>query len=144
VTLASAYRESGFAADLLLATDMLDVTTFLALTRELTAGLPVALYMHENQLTYPLPADGRTGPMRRQKGERDRHYAFVNYASMLAASGIFFNSRYHQNALLGELPAFLRHFPDLQELQTVEQIAARSTVLPVGVDFARLLPAIAP
>ena len=73
VTLASAYRESGFAADLLLATDMLDLTTFLALTRDLTAGLPVALYLHENQLTYPLPADGSTGPMRRQKGERDRH-----------------------------------------------------------------------
>lgn len=144
VTLASAYRESGFAADLLLATDMLDLTTFLALTRDLTAGLPVALYMHENQLTYPLPADGSTGPMRRQKGERDRHYVFVNYASMLAAGRVFFNSRYHQEALLGALPAFLRHFPDFHELQSVEEIAARSTVLPVGVEFARLLPAAQP
>lgn len=144
VSLASAYRVSGFTADVLLVTDMLDVTTFLALTREVTAGLPLALYMHENQLTYPLPADGSTGPMRRQKGERDRHYVFVNYASMLAASHVFFNSRYHQTALLGALPAFLRHFPDLQELQTVEKIAAKSSVLPVGVDFSRLQPEPAP
>ncbi|RIK20256.1 MAG: DUF3524 domain-containing protein, partial [Anaerolineae bacterium] len=65
--------------DLILATDLLDLTTFLALTRHKTADVPVALYMHENQLTYPLPADPTIGPMRRQLGERDRHYAFINY-----------------------------------------------------------------
>jgi glycosyltransferase involved in cell wall biosynthesis len=142
VTLARDYNESGFNADIVLATDMLDVTTFLALTRRRTADLPVALYMHENQLTYPLPADGRTGPMRRQRGERDSHYVFVNFASMLAANRVFFNSLYHERALLDALPAFLKHFPDYPELQTVEEIAARCTVLPPGVDFARLLPAI--
>ena len=40
--------------------------------------------MHENQLTYPLPDDPTTGPMRRQLGERDRHYAFINYASTVS------------------------------------------------------------
>src|SRR2546421_4491746 len=41
--------------DCIVATDMLDLATFLGLARELTAGVPVALYFHENQLTYPLP-----------------------------------------------------------------------------------------
>lgn len=138
VTLAQNFRESGFVPDLLLATDMLDLTTFLALTRHETGGIPTALYMHENQLTYPLPADGRTGPMRRQKGERDQHYAFVNYASMLAASLVVFNSHFHLETFFEALPTFLRHFPDYQELETVSALRAKSTVVPVGVDFSRL------
>ncbi len=97
--------------DLILATDLLDLTTFLALTRRRTAGIPVALYMHENQLTYPLPDYPTTGPLRRQMGERDRHYAFVNYTSMLAADRVFFNSRYHLETFFAALPPFLRHYP---------------------------------
>jgi glycosyltransferase involved in cell wall biosynthesis len=123
--------------DVILATDMTDLTTFLALTRRLTYDIPVALYMHENQLTYPLPTLGSAGPMRRQKGERDLHYAFVNYASMLAADRILFNSRYHLNSLCDELPRFLNHFPDYNEKESVRLIRDKSVLLPVGIDFAR-------
>jgi len=95
VTLARRFLErlsSGRLAmpDLLVFTDMVDVSTFMALIRRQCPGLPAALYMHENQLTYPLPDSAGTGPMRRQKGERDLRYAFVNYASMLAADRISF------------------------------------------------------
>lgn len=57
VTLARMLRERGDLGrpDLIVATDMLDLATFLGLARDLTAGVPTALYMHENQLTYPLP-----------------------------------------------------------------------------------------
>ena len=65
VTLARRFNRDGWQPDLILATDMLDLTTFLALTRHRIDKLPVALYLHENQLTYPLPADAATGPMRR-------------------------------------------------------------------------------
>jgi glycosyltransferase involved in cell wall biosynthesis len=121
--------------ELLLFTDMVDVSTFLALTRRICAETPAVLYMHENQLTYPLPADSTTGPMRRQKGERDLHYAFINLASMLAADGIFFNSAYHRREFLAELPRYLRHFPELNELQSMPQLVAKSSVLPIGIDF---------
>ncbi len=140
VTLARQFWAQRHQPDVLLATDMLDLTTFLALTRPLTAHVPAILYMHENQLTYPLPADGRTGPMRRQKGERDLHYAFINYASMLAADLVLFNSAYHRESLLAELPRFLRHYPEYNELETIESLQRKSRVLPVGVEFARLLP----
>lgn len=126
--------------DLILTTDLLDLTTFLSLTRARTAGIPVALYMHENQLTYPLPADPTTGPMRRQLGERDRHYAFINYASMLAADQVFFNSQYHLNSFFAALPPFLRHYPEYNELDTVELLRRKSDVLSVGVDLRRLDP----
>ncbi len=126
--------------DLILATDLFDLTTFLALTRRHTAGIPAALYMHENQLTYPLPDDPATGPMRRQLGERDRHYAFINYASMLAADRVFFNSRYHLETFFAALPAFLRHYPEYNELDTILLLRRRSAVLPVGIDLRRLEP----
>lgn len=135
VTLARRFLQAdGAAPKLILATDMLDLTTFLALTRRVTAGIPALMYMHENQLTYPLPEDPGEGPMRRQKGERDRHYAFVNYASMLAADRVVFNSRFHRDAWFDELPRFLRHFPEHKELGTVDGLRRKSTVLPVGID----------
>lgn len=123
--------------DVIFATDMVDLTTFLALTRPHTSSLPVVLYMHENQLTYPLPLDAGTGPMRRQKGERDLHYAFINYASMLAADRILFNSRHHMYSLFEELFRFLKRFPDYNELNTIPALREKSAILPVGIDFQR-------
>lgn len=127
VTLARTYRERGVRADLLLASDMLDLTTFLALTRDLTHDLPVALYMHENQLTYPL----------RPGEKRDLHYGFINYASMLCARRVFFNSQFHLESWFGELPRLLKHFPDYNELPTVKALRAHSEVLPLGLELSR-------
>ncbi|MCP5096646.1 MAG: DUF3524 domain-containing protein [Chloroflexi bacterium] len=138
ITLGRRFLEQAIEADLILATDMLDLTTFLALTRAKTSNTPAILYMHENQLTYPLPADGATGPMRRQLGERDRHYAFINFASMLAADQVLFNSDYHLTSFLQELPNFLKHFPEYNELGTIQALQKKSAILPVGVDFQRL------
>ena len=45
-----------YTPDLILATDMLNLTTFLALTRSKTASIPTAIYFHENQITYPWSA----------------------------------------------------------------------------------------
>ena len=134
----AAEASASHAVDLIVATDMLDLTTLLALTRTRTAGVPVLLYAHENQWTYPLPTDPGTGPMRRQKGERDRHYAWVNVSSMLTADRISFNSSFHRNEFLAALPAFLNHYPDEKDPAWIDRIAARSSVLPLGIDFARL------
>ena len=138
ITLARRFLAQKAQPDLIVATDMLDLTTFLALTRRQTAHIPTAVYMHENQLTYPLPANGRTGPMRRQLGERDQHYAFINVASMLAADQVFFNSRYHLDSFFAALPNFLKHFPEYNELNAIQTLHKKSQVLPVGINFARL------
>jgi len=112
----------------ILATDMLDLTTFLALTRERCHDVPAALYFHENQLTYPL-----------QPGEkRDLHYGFMNFASALAAQKVLFNSAFHMESFFEELPRLLKHFPDYNELQEVERLRARSAVVPLGLDLRRL------
>lgn len=134
VTLARAYTELDFRPNLIIADDMLDLTTFLALTRSKSAEIPVALYMHENQLTYPLHHDKTQGAMRNMGGKRDRHLVFVNYSSMLAADRVFFNSRHHLDSWFGALPNFLKNYPEYNELETVDALRAKARVLHVGVD----------
>lgn len=130
VSLAKQFMELKELPDFILATDMLDFTTFLALTRSRTANIPTAIYFHENQLTYPWKQNENA-----EKEQRD--YSFINYISALAADSVFFNSEYHKQSFLTELPNFLRQFPDYKELQNVKLIAAKSKVLPLGLDLKK-------
>jgi glycosyltransferase involved in cell wall biosynthesis len=106
---------------------MLNLPALLGLARDALADVPVALYCHENQLTYPL-----------QPGEkRDLTYGMINWRSMLAADRVVFNSTYHLEAWFDELPRLLKHFPDCTHLHLVPEVRARSSVLPVGCDLSR-------
>ena len=134
VTLAKKFMEGDYNPDIILATDMLDITTFMSLTRSRTAEIPVAIYFHENQLTYPWSPDDRDII----KG-RDMHYGFINYSSALAADRVFFNSRYHMDSFLSELEIMLKGLPDYRELDTVEEIRDKSSVLHLGMDFGVLM-----
>jgi glycosyltransferase involved in cell wall biosynthesis len=112
----------------ILASDMLNLPVFLGLTRATWSDVPVALYCHENQLTYPL-----------QPGEkRDLTYGVINWLSMLAADTVLFNSAYHLGAWFEELPRLLKHFPEYTHLHRVPEVRAKSSVLPVGCDLAHL------
>ncbi len=128
VTLARLARAWGGRPDVIVASDMLDLAVFRALTAEWLAGVPTALYLHENQLTYPLPP-GR---------QRDLSFAWVNYTAALAADAVLFNSAFHQRDFLAALPALLGRYHDYQELASVAQIAAKSRVLAPGVDLSSL------
>jgi len=130
VTLAREFLERKLHPDLILATDMLDVTTFLALTRHSTLHIPVALYFHENQMCYPWSPKDRD-----VQHQRDQHYGFINFVSALAADRVFFNSHYHRDAFLNELPRFLKHFPDYREPGAVKKIEMKSSVLYLGLDL---------
>jgi len=132
VTLAEMFNKGVFKPELILATDMLDLTTFLSLTREKAQGIPAAIYFHENQLTYPWSDTDRD-----VKAGRDNHYAFINYASALAADKVLFNSHYHLDSFISALPNFLKGFPDYNELESVKRIAEKSEVLNLGLDLLR-------
>lgn len=132
VSLARIFKAEVRKTDLILVSDMLDLTTFLGLLRNESRGVPVAIYFHENQLTYPwspTDEDAKTG--------RANEYAFMNYTSALAADRLFFNSQYHLNSFLEALPSFLKQFPDNRELVNVEKIKAKSEVLYLGMDLQR-------
>lgn len=124
-----AWMEERGRPDVLLVSDMVDLAALRGLAGHL-AGVPVCLYMHENQLVYPTSPDDRF----------DRAYPFLNWRSMVAADLVAFNSEYHFESWWSGLPALLRNFPDLHEEDLIAQVKGRSVVLPVGVDLARIGP----
>lgn len=132
ISLAKQFMNQDENPDLILATSMLDLTTFLSLTRRKSQDIPTAIYFHENQLTYPWSPQDRD-----VKNKRDNHYAFINYTSALVADRVFFNSQYHRNSFLGALPKFLNQFPDKQGKENIELIQDKSEVLYLGMDLAR-------
>jgi glycosyltransferase involved in cell wall biosynthesis len=131
VTMANKARdlaEEGFRPDVILATDMVNVPAFMALTRDLFADTPLVLYFHENQLTYPVRPDT----------ERDLTYAYINYLSALAADRVVFNSQFHYDEFFDALPDLLRRFPDYTHLRTAQRVRQKSSVLHLGLDLAAL------
>ncbi len=132
VSLAKQFNALDELPDALLVSDMLDLTTFLSLTRKKTADLPIYLYFHENQITYPWSPTDADVPLK-----RNNQYGFLNYTSALVADKVFFNSEYHKSSLLGALPDFLRQFPDRREMANVDIIAAKSEVLYLGMNLKK-------
>jgi glycosyltransferase involved in cell wall biosynthesis len=126
VTLARMAAEPNERPDFILASDMINLPVFLTLAGQRLAGVPVALYFHENQLTYPLQPDEK----------RDLHYGFIHLVSGLRADMLLFNSAYHLEAFFDELPRLLKHFPDYNELWAVDALRAKAQVLPLGLDLA--------
>lgn len=127
VTLASRVREmalQGAEWDVVWASDMLALAEFRGLVPASVAVLPMVLYMHENQLTYPS----------QEEQGRDLHFAFSNLTSAFAAHRVWFNSAFHRRELLTAAEGWLRRMPDFAPLDELAQIEAKSEVQPQGVD----------
>lgn len=117
-------------ADLLVVSDMIDLGDLLARTRTTHTETPLALYLHENQLTYP-----------RQSGEDlDAGLAWITWRNLTLADEIWINSAFHRDELLAALPPFLEAVPDHNHLDLLEGVAQRIRVLPVGVEIPESLP----
>lgn len=110
--------------DVVLVSDMVNVAALVGLARRSLGDAAIVVYLHENQLTYPLP----------EGAVRDEAYAMANWVSMCAADVVACNSEHHRRELFGALPGFLRRFPDHRHSSLVDDVAARTVVLPVGVD----------
>lgn len=131
VTLANEFLNSNFNPDIVLATDMLDLSTFLSLVRKkLNPSVPVAVYFHENQLAYPWQTDGKDKQL-----ERDIHYGFKNYTTALTADYVFFNSHYNMTSFYNALETLLRKMPDYKHTGMVEGLYKKSQVLPIGMNL---------
>jgi glycosyltransferase involved in cell wall biosynthesis len=84
--------------------------------------------MHENQMTYPLSPEE----------EFDPYFGFTNVLSCLSAEAVAFNSEFHRREFFARLPGFLPRLPDYQPRWVLETIAAKSEVLPLGLDVAAI------
>ncbi|MEM7165258.1 MAG: DUF3524 domain-containing protein [Planctomycetota bacterium] len=112
--------------DLLFVSDFLNLQELRALLSERACRIPVVIYFHENQLTYPLQAGE----------ELDYHYGLTHFYSILSADSALFNSGYHKDSFLEALERVLKLVPDIDTRSQLEQARSRCQVMPLGTDVA--------
>lgn len=133
-TLAEMCKNLDFTPEMIIASDMIDLSVFIALTRNIfSPDIPICLYFHENQFAYPWDQNSED----KNQG-RDVNYGFMNYTSALSADHIFFNSEYNRDSFLIALKSLLKKMPDNKHVNTTELIKKKSTILPIGMDLASI------
>lgn len=133
VTMARLFLKLEKDFDLILVSDMLNLPLFVSLAKDRIKNTPVAIYFHENQFTYPAsPHDKRKGYA------RDLHFGFINFSSALLADKVFFNSKFHMDEFFSVARKYLESKFDHKELEQLESIKNKSSVLPLGMDFEEL------
>jgi glycosyltransferase involved in cell wall biosynthesis len=126
--LAPAARDLPRDFELLIASDMLDLPAFLALTRPQFLHTPILVYFHENQLTYP-----------RLRGTKlNSWFGAMNYLSAATANAVAFNSDFHRQDFLRALRTLSGEPNNWLRDATIDEIEGKSSVLPVGVELAWL------
>lgn len=91
--------------------------------------IPVSLYFHENQLTYPVQDSS---------GKPDFQYGFTNIVSLFAADQIWFNSFFHLNSFYEAAENLLKRMPDFAPLDQLLIAKQKSKVYFPGIDFPNL------
>jgi len=118
------------APDLIFLTSFINVADLRGLLDPPLDRTPILLYMHENQLTYPLSPEE----------DFDYHFGFTNIISTLAADRVVFNSAWHRDLFLEALPSYLNRMPEAVPRQVASRLRGRATVLGVGLDRRPLSP----
>ena len=126
-----AHIEENGPPDVILASSMMNVAAFAGAIRHVAPGIPIAVYFHESQFTYPLsPAD-----------KTDLTYPMKNWASAAVADRVIFNSEFHRSVFREEAMRFLNVFPEDKHIHRVDDVLDAAIVLPVGIDLTSLLAA---
>ncbi len=111
--------------DLIFATDMINLADFKACND--IKDIPVVLYFHENQLTYPL-APGQ---------KQDWQFGITNITSALCATKILFNSRFQLDEFIIKTEEFCSNVPDFKPQWIKKKILKKSKVLYPGCRFSK-------
>ncbi len=106
--------------DLIIATSMTDLSALRGLKPALT-NIPTLLYFHENQFAYPLSGNEHNSV----------EPQILNLYSALAADHIVFNTVFNRKTFLAGAEQLLKKLPDFVPPGLINQLTARSTILPV-------------
>lgn len=124
-------------ADVVIASDMIDLAAFAGIARRDLARLgnpKLGMYFHENQFAYPWQEQSEDRQM-----NRDVHYGMANYTSALAADFVLFNSAHNRETFLAGAAQVLARMPDYKHGGTIEAIQGKSAILPIGIEPPRRL-----
>jgi glycosyltransferase involved in cell wall biosynthesis len=105
--------------DAVFASTFVNLAEFKGLAGSGIAGIPTALYLHENQLLYP----------NRHVAEWDLQFPLTNITSALAADECWFNTEWNRDGFLAGIDPFIRQFPDHHPRGIAAAIRAKSSVL---------------
>ncbi len=108
--------------DVLFATSLIGLGDLIALLPREWRCVPSVLYMHENQLAYPVRSEFAA------KDDRDLQFAVTNAMSMLVADRVLFNSRWNMDSFLDGIESLLGKSPDNSIVDAAEAIAGKSEV----------------
>ena len=86
---------------------------------------PALVYLHENQLTYPL-APGE---------QMDLQFGFTDITTALCADRVLFNSRFHFDHFFKTLPGFIAQMPEFKPGWVVDAIRNKAGILHPGCRF---------
>ncbi len=114
--------------DILFCTDMLNVAELKGLLPTTARAIPIVLYFHENQFTYP----------NRKNQVRDLHFPFSNFVSALAADRNWFNSRFNLESMLEGIKVQAKTWPDYVPTKSIRTLAAKSEIQPPGIATASI------
>lgn len=110
--------------DVVVASSLFSAAEFKGLAPDPIRRLPLILYFHENQYSYPVRA-----------GNKEFEWGVIHFTSSLAADALVFNSEFNRDDYLAHLEKGLSMAPDLDgEQDWLEPIAAKSSVVYPGVD----------
>jgi len=114
--------ECEWEPDVIFATSLISMGDLIALLPPDLRTLPTVLYMHENQVAYPVRTEMGAG------GERDLHFPVTNLMSMLAADVVLWNSRWNLDSFCSGIGEVLAHCGDGMLGESVSTIRNRSDV----------------
>jgi glycosyltransferase involved in cell wall biosynthesis len=101
---------------------LLNVGDLIAALPRAWRDVPVALYMHQNQIAYPTRPNV-------EPAERDVHFALTNLTSALVADRVIWNSDWNRRSFLEGIEAVLARSSDTTLRDVVQRIAERSIVI---------------
>lgn len=116
---ARALHASGVRWDLVYASTFINLAEFYGIAGDAIAGVPSIVYFHENQLVYP----------NRHESEWDYQFPLTNITSALSATRCLFNTEWTKDTFLGEIPGFLKRFPDHHPRGVAQLIAPKCQVI---------------
>lgn len=112
----------GWMPDVIFATSLISMGDLVALLPPGLRSLPSVLYMHENQVAYPVRTEMGAG------GERDLHFPVTNFMSMLAADLVLWNSRWNMDSFCSGIGEVIGHCGDGMLQESITTIRNRSDV----------------
>jgi len=108
--------KNGERWDTIFCCDMLNVAEFLGLIDKEIRAIPLVIYFHENQITYPNQVES----------ERDFQFGVTNITSCLAADSVWFNSQYHRAEFVCAAKKIFKKMPDFRCLEQLDLILEKS------------------